>query len=69
VTAQIAANKMRKRIFGFPPQIPLEMSGLGLQMELIVIYGRSRHHPTLREPMPEDTERMSRKELEEHPNG
>jgi len=69
VTAQVAANKMRKRIFGFPPPIPLEMSDLSLQLERIVIYGRSKHHPTLREPDPEETEKMSRKELEEHPKG
>ena len=67
VTTQFAANKIRKRIFGFPPPIPIEGSDLALQRELMAIYCMSRHHPTLREPRPEDIQKFNRKELEEHP--
>jgi len=69
VTAQVAANKMRKKIFGFPSPVPLEMSDLGLRRERMAFYCISRHHPTLREPVPEDTEKMCRKELEERSKG
>ena len=70
VTAQVAVKKIRKRIFGFPSPVPLEKSDLGLQMERIWMYGRKiNHHPMLREPMPEDTEKMCRKDLEEHQKG
>jgi hypothetical protein len=67
VTTQFAANKIRKRIFGFPPPIPIETSDLALQRELMALYCMSRHHPTLREPRPEDIQRFNRRELEEHP--
>jgi hypothetical protein len=65
VTAEIAANKTKKRIFGFPPPVPIDiLSRQFFRMKMYV--GIQHHHPTLREPSPEDTEKANRKDLEEH---
>jgi hypothetical protein len=65
VTAQVAANKTKKRIFGFPPPVSIDiLSRQFFRMKMYV--GILHHHPTLREPLPEDTEKSNRKDIEEH---
>jgi HAMP domain-containing protein len=61
----IGADQARKRLFGFPRSIRSDV--LDTPFERMALYVRyMRHHPTLHEPLPEDTENISRKELEEH---
>jgi len=61
---QVGGNKIRKRLFGFPPSIPVDV--VGRQFHRMKMYvGIQHHHPTLREPKPEDAEKANRKELEE----
>lgn len=61
---QVGGNKIRKRIFGFPPSIPVDV--MGRQFHRMKMYvGILHHHPTLREPRPEETEKANEKELEE----
>ncbi len=65
VMAEIAANKTKKRIFGFPPPVPIDiLSRQFFRMKMYV--GIQHHHPTLREPSPEDAEKANRKDIEEH---
>jgi len=65
VLAQIAVNKTKKRVFGFPPPVPIDVeSRQFFRMKMYV--GILHHHPTLREPLPEDTEKLNRQDLEEH---
>ena len=65
VMAGIAANKMKKRVFGFPPPVSIDiLSRQFFRMKMYV--GIQHHHPTLREPSPEDTEKANRKDIEEH---
>jgi hypothetical protein len=64
VMAEIVANKTKKRIFGFPPPVPIDiLSRQFFRMKMYV--GIQHHHPTLREPSPEDTEKANRKDIEE----
>jgi hypothetical protein len=61
----IASDQAKRRIFGFPHSMRLDV--LGRQFFRMKMYvGIQHHHPTLREPLPEDTENVNRKELEEH---
>jgi len=61
----IGADEARRRIFGFPHSVRVDV--LGRQFFRMKVYvGIQHHHPTLREPLPEDTENVNRKELEEH---
>ncbi|MGA3192131.1 MAG: hypothetical protein ABSD73_06415 [Candidatus Bathyarchaeia archaeon] len=61
----IVADEARKRLFDFPRSVRLDV--LGRQFFRMKMYvGIQHHHPTLREPLPEDTENVNRKELEEH---
>jgi len=65
VVAGIAANKTKKRIFGFPPPVSIDiLSRQFFRMKMYV--GIQHHHPTLREPSPEDTEKANIKDIEEH---
>jgi hypothetical protein len=65
VMIMIGADKAKRRIFGFPHSVRLDV--LGRQFFRMKVYvGIQHHHPTLREPLPEDTENVNRKELEEH---
>jgi hypothetical protein len=65
VIAEIATNKTKKRLFGFPPPVPIDiLSRQFFRMKMYV--GIQHHHPTLREPSPEDTEKANRKDIEEH---
>jgi hypothetical protein len=61
----IVADQAKRRIFGFPPSIRMDV--LDSQRERMALYvGYMCHRPTSREPVPEDTEKFNRKELEEH---
>ncbi len=65
VITGIAANKTKKRIFGFPPPVSIDiLSRQFFRMKMYV--GIQHHHPTLREPSPEDTEKANIKDIEEH---
>jgi hypothetical protein len=65
VVTGIASNKTKKRIFGFPPPVSIDiLSRQFFRMKMYV--GILHHHPTLREPSPEDTEKANRKDIEEH---
>ena len=65
VTIEIGADRAKRRIFGFPRSIRFDV--LDRQLERMALYvAYMRHHPTIREPLPEDTENINRKELEEH---
>lgn len=64
---QVGGNKIRKRVFDFPPSIPVDV--VGRQFHRMKMYvGILHHHPTLREPKPEETENVNKKELEERTN-
>jgi hypothetical protein len=61
----IVSDQAKRRIFGFPHSVRLDV--LGRQFFRMKVYvGIQHHHPMLREPLPEDTENVNRKELEEH---
>jgi hypothetical protein len=61
----VGVDEARKVVFGFPRSIRLGV--LDRQFERMALYVRfQHHHPMLREPQPEDTEEINRKELEEH---
>ena len=65
VIIEIGTDEAKKRMFGFPRSIRLDV--LDRQLERMALYVMLlRHHPTIREPLPEDTENINRKELEEH---
>jgi len=65
VAIEVGANTSRKRILGFPPSIPVDVLGRQFfRMKMFV--GILHHHPTLREPKPEETENINRKDIEEH---
>jgi hypothetical protein len=64
VLVEIAINRVRKRIFGFPLPIPVDIESR--QSDRMKMYVRSYHNVTLREPKPEDTEKANRKDIEEH---
>jgi len=65
VMTGIVANKVKKKVFGFPP--PMSIDILSRQFFRMKMYvGIQHHHPTLREPSPEDTEKANRKDIEEH---
>jgi hypothetical protein len=65
VVAEIVANKTKRRVFGFPPPVSIDiLSRQFFRMKMYV--GIQHHHPTLREPSPEDTEKANRKDIEEH---
>jgi hypothetical protein len=65
VLIMTGADEAKRRIFGFPRSIRLDV--LDQQLERMALYVMLlRHHPTIREPLPEDTENINRKELEEH---
>jgi hypothetical protein len=67
VVIEVGANVTKKRIFGFPHAIPLEV--LGRQFFRMKMFVRIlHHHPTLHEPQPEETENVNRKDIEEHSN-
>lgn len=61
----IVADQAKRRLFGFPPSIRMDV--VDSQRERMALYvGYMCHRPTSREPVPEDTEKFNRKELEEH---
>jgi hypothetical protein len=65
VLAQIAVNKTKKRVFGFPLPVPIDVeSRQFFRMKMYV--GVLHHHPTLREPSPEDTDRINEQDLDKH---
>jgi hypothetical protein len=65
VIAQVAVNKTKKKIFRFPAPIPIDI--VGRQFHRMKTYvGILHHHPTLREPQPEETERANERDIEQH---
>jgi hypothetical protein len=65
VLATLAVNRTKERIFGFPPSVPVDV--LGLQFFRMKMYvSILHHHPTLREPQPEETEKTIKRDIEEH---
>lgn len=65
VLLQLLGNRTKKRIFGFPPPIPVDI--LGRQFFRMKMYvGIQHHHPFLHEPSPEETEKANKRDIEEH---
>lgn len=65
VAIEVGANEAKRLFFGFPRSIRLDV--LDMQLERMTLYvWLHNHHPWLREPQPEDTENINRRELEEH---
>jgi len=65
VIAVIMTDEAKKVFFGFPRSIRSEV--LGRQIERMELYAWIQHlHPIFPEPLDEDTEKINRKELEEH---
>jgi len=62
VLATLAVNRTKERIFGFPPSVPVDV--LGLQFFRMKMYvSILHHHPTLREPQPEETEKTIKRDI------
>jgi hypothetical protein len=65
VLFQLLGNRAKKRIFGFPPSVPVDI--LGRQFFRMKMYvGVQHHHPFLHEPSPEETEKANKRDVEEH---
>jgi hypothetical protein len=65
VLLRLLGNGTKKRIFGFPPPIPMDI--LGRQFFRMKMYvGVQHHHPFLREPSPEETDKANKRDIEEH---
>ena len=65
VLLQLLGNRTKKRIFGFPPSVSLDI--LGRQFFRMKMYvGIQHHHPFLHEPSPEETEKANKRDIEEH---
>jgi hypothetical protein len=65
VLVKLGLDRAREKIFGFPPSIPVDI--LGRQFFRMRMYvGVLHHHPALREPSPEETEKANKREIEQH---
>jgi HAMP domain-containing protein len=65
VLVMMGADEAKKVLFGFPRSVRLDV--LDRQFERMHLYTSfQHHHPALHEPLPEDTENINRKDLEEH---
>lgn len=65
VAIQVGGDEVKRRIFSFPPAIPIDV--VGRQFHRMKMYvGILHHHPTLREPKPEETEEANKKEIDAH---
>jgi hypothetical protein len=65
VLVKLGLDRARERIFGFPPSVPMDI--LGRQFFRMKMYvGVLHHHPTLREPQPEETEKANKREIDQH---
>jgi len=57
-------GRTKKRIFGFPPLVPVDI--VRHQIDRMRTYAVSYHHIFLREPQPEETENMNKREIDKH---
>jgi hypothetical protein len=65
MVVEAGADEVKRVFFGFPRSIRLDV--LDGQLERMKVYVRFQHHyPPLRVPEPEDTEKVNRREIEEH---